>query len=536
MSGIYRGPNSSVAAEVYNTDGDKGDIVVSNSGELWTIDANTIDSSKVSSIDATKLNVTPSGNLSSTTVQDALIELQLDVDTRIIGTGLSDHISDTVNAHLATAIGVAPVGNLSATDVGSALNELQLDIDGRLSATGPSILTGNSTSPTLTITQTGTGNAFVVEDSASTDSTPFVIDASGNVIIGTDQARITYGSSVTPTLQLNSTSAIYQGISRWAANSAGGGLSFAKSRGATVGTRGVVLNNDSIANIFFDGDDGTNFIPCASINASIEGTPSTGSMPARLTLSTTASGSSTPTERMRIDSNGQVGIGGAATASVSFDVSKIIGVGATTAYGIWSRGVTQPTVTVGSYNYISTTATASNGAVGYTVGGLGGFRSRQGTLHADSTVTNQYGFWADSTLIGATNNYGFYGNIASGTDRWNFYAAGTAPNYFVGNTTLNSALVQTPTRSTVATGSTITLTTSTNHLLYDQAATIAALTITLPSASLTDGQVISIATRSAITALTVNGGTIYGAPTTLASGGFATFIYSSAGAAWFRKG
>lgn len=99
-----------------------------------------------------------------------------------------------------------------------------------------------------------------------------------------------------------------------------------------------------------------------------------------------------------------------------------------------------------------------------------------------------------------------------------------------------TAFNQTPTRSTVASGSTITLTTSTNHLLYDQAATVAALTVTLPSAPLSDGQVITIATRSAITVLTVNGGTIYGAPTTLAAGGFCSFIYSSAAAAWFRKG
>ena len=36
----------------------------------------------------------------------------------------------------------------------------------------------------LRITNTGTGNSFLVEDSSSTDSTPFVIDASGNVGIG----------------------------------------------------------------------------------------------------------------------------------------------------------------------------------------------------------------------------------------------------------------------------------------------------------------------------------------------------------------
>lgn len=38
--------------------------------------------------------------------------------------------------------------------------------------------------PALKITQTGTGVALLIEDSASTDSTPFVIDAAGSVAIG----------------------------------------------------------------------------------------------------------------------------------------------------------------------------------------------------------------------------------------------------------------------------------------------------------------------------------------------------------------
>lgn len=45
-------------------------------------------------------------------------------------------------------------------------------------------ITVNSSSAALTVTQTGAGNAFVVEDSASADSTPFVIDAAGRVGIG----------------------------------------------------------------------------------------------------------------------------------------------------------------------------------------------------------------------------------------------------------------------------------------------------------------------------------------------------------------
>jgi hypothetical protein len=50
-------------------------------------------------------------------------------------------------------------------------------------------------------------------------------------------------------------------------------------------------------------------IRAALILAEVDGTPSTNDMPARLVFSTTADGASSPTERMRINSAGNVGIG-----------------------------------------------------------------------------------------------------------------------------------------------------------------------------------------------------------------------------------
>jgi hypothetical protein len=47
------------------------------------------------------------------------------------------------------------------------------------------IVTDNSSSDAVRITQTGTGNALLVEDSASPDPTPFVIKADGRVGVGT---------------------------------------------------------------------------------------------------------------------------------------------------------------------------------------------------------------------------------------------------------------------------------------------------------------------------------------------------------------
>jgi hypothetical protein len=54
-----------------------------------------------------------------------------------------------------------------------------------LSSTGPQIIDVNSLSTALRITQTGSGNALVVEDSANPDSTPFTITSAGNVGVGT---------------------------------------------------------------------------------------------------------------------------------------------------------------------------------------------------------------------------------------------------------------------------------------------------------------------------------------------------------------
>jgi hypothetical protein len=68
----------------------------------------------------------------------------------------------------------------------------QVIIDAKLHVTSGStqsgiLVNGNTSADLLKITQTGTGNALLVEDS-NPDSTPVVIDSSGNVGIGTSSA------------------------------------------------------------------------------------------------------------------------------------------------------------------------------------------------------------------------------------------------------------------------------------------------------------------------------------------------------------
>jgi hypothetical protein len=68
---------------------------------------------------------------------------------------------------------------------------------------------------------------------------------------------------------------------------------------------------------------------------------------------------------------------------------------------------------------------------GATYSAVVGYQAQQGTLAG--TVTTQIGFRADGSMTGGTNNCGFVGEIAAGTNRWNLFMSGTAANYLAGN-------------------------------------------------------------------------------------------------------
>jgi hypothetical protein len=296
---------------------------------------------------------------------------------------------------------------------------------------GATVIAANSTTNGLRITQIGTGNALLVEDSANPDATPFVITADGRVVVG-NTAEITPITGVTPSLQVQGVSASLSSITsaRFSADVNASNYIFTKSRGSTGSFSTSVNSNDTLGNILFVGADGTGGVQAASITAAVDGTPGTNDMPGRLVFSTTADGASSPTERMRIDSAGQVGIGSTSLTGYSLRVAKNL-TGAISPIAIASTGVLQSDATgspASFYSVLQTQATA------FTATNFHHFRSVQGALGATSAVTNQFGFGVDSSLTSATNNYGFHSNIASGTGRWNFYAQGTANNFFAGNT------------------------------------------------------------------------------------------------------
>jgi hypothetical protein len=276
--------------------------------------------------------------------------------------------------------------------------------------TAPVVIEGTTTDAALRITQLGTGNALLVEDSTNPDATPFVIDANGQVVIGTTTSVSTANGEARLQVIGTTNATAQAAIGRFSNDVDRPRLNLYKSRSGTIGTNTIVQNNDAVGDVVFQGADGTSYVVAAKISTEIDGTPGTNDMPGRLTFSTTADGASSPTERMRIDSAGQVGIP-AVVAGVNLRVNKSL-TGATSTFGVVSSGTTQSDSTAEARMF---SATGSTAASAFSLNILYGYLATQGTIGAGSIVNTNYGFHAGTALTGATNNFGFYGNIAAPT-------------------------------------------------------------------------------------------------------------------------
>lgn len=227
---------------------------------------------------------------------------------------------------------------------------------GNNSFNNTTVVSANSSSDALRITQTGSGNALVVEDSASPDSTPLVVDAGGNLVVGAttnagQKFRVVGPASVEGLFSVNLPADYWTSSGISTTSSGEGGLLGTNgnyrpswmcngyrntsgtwtSLGLGGATGAAAIEMDPVGAVYFYADE------------------------------VKASGSAMlPTRRMRIDGNGSI------------------------------QNVTIP------------------------------------------SGTSAYGFGVTSSFIGATNNYGFFSDIPAGAGRWNFYANGTAANYFGG--------------------------------------------------------------------------------------------------------
>ena len=130
-----------------------------------------------------------------------------------------------------------------------------------------------------------------------------------------------------------------------------------------------------------------------------------------------------------LTSSGSAAIGGAISSDRVLHVNGQI-TGGTTASGIIVNGQVQSGVTA-TAGLVRTSLNTQ--AAAFTLASALHYSAFQGTIGATSAVTDQVGFFADSSIVGATNNYGFRGTLGAGTGRYNLYMDGTAANFFAGD-------------------------------------------------------------------------------------------------------
>ena len=173
---------------------------------------------------------------------------------------------------------------------------------------------GGNGEAAITATEVSDGNTDIAFQNrgGGVRSEKLRIDSSGRLLIATSasQGKWNNSSGDDHIVQIESTSAFSQSwISHSTSSTAGVQLDVGRSRGSSDGDTTVVNSGDLLGHLCFQGADGSQFVRGARIAATVDSTPGADDMPTRLTFETTADGASSPTERMRIDNGGNIGIG-----------------------------------------------------------------------------------------------------------------------------------------------------------------------------------------------------------------------------------
>lgn len=153
---------------------------------------------------------------------------------------------------------------------------------------------------------------------------------------------------------------------------------------------------------------------------------------ATIPLLTTTTSTSTNLATSDVQTN-TIGIGTATTAG------NLIKVGGNAAASAFSNAmVIEPAIqsnVTNSYRGILSRPTV---AASVTLPLIAHFYANPAPLGSGASVSFQMGFYVESTMSGASNNYAFYGNLAAAAGRWNIYMGGTAINYVAGRFTFGT--------------------------------------------------------------------------------------------------
>lgn len=146
------------------------------------------------------------------------------------------------------------------------------------------------------------------------------------------------------------------------------------------------------------------------------------------TGNTTLGDASTDTVRV----NGTMGVGGAALANKAIQVQNTLS--GSNPIGVDLR----PVITATGGTIIASLTTGGAGSLtantGSAVSAYGCYLTEPNVVVTTGSVTNAATvFINEGPTEGGTLNANLYTNAATGTNKWNIYASGTANNYFAGN-------------------------------------------------------------------------------------------------------
>ena len=297
---------------------------------------------------------------------------------------------------------------------------------------GTTVLSVNSASDALRITQIGSGNALVVEDEANPDSSRFQIDSTGRVSIGTTTPGVS-NLRISRTLTGGTSGAAVYSDYTVASDVTGSAASYRSDvttqataftlpflthytvTGLTVGAGSTVTDqrgyNVSAAAVGATNNHGLySAIPAGTNNWNIY---NPGTAPNYMA--------------------GALGIGSTTLTGFKIRTGNTLDGSGGAASDIFTNSTIQSTVTSVYYGHRSFPATQ---ATAFTLSNLYHFVAEPVSLGAGSAVTTQIGYYATGT--GATNNYGLVSGLAAGANNWNLYASGAANNYMAGNLGLGS--------------------------------------------------------------------------------------------------
>ena len=261
--------------------------------------------------------------------------------------------------NLNTDIAILAVGGLGLSSNGAGSPTLYLNTSGNATFAGDVkvadrllINAAATGSPYLSFDQDGTEKAYIqyIDSGAGTDNLTIQSDgivtfrtgpntermrilSTGDVCIGTStpSSNTNYGTG-----DLNVENDVFASSQVFTHNDTAGNYSFfglGKSSG-TGASPTIVQAQETVGAIGWYGYDGAAYKRMATIQADVDGTPGAGDMPGRILFATTSDGASTPTERMRITSEGSLVVGTATVAAANAAADNIVIKGEGAAVGL----------------------------------------------------------------------------------------------------------------------------------------------------------------------------------------------------------